>query len=160
MINSTQLTDIYLAVFAVIIFLSSLRSIRGRKYKLGKLFLRPILYLLLGAFLAFSDLFLFPIYIFLLFLIFSIIFGVLIGLKLGKATVFYKNSELYYKRSLVTYIIWLILFLGRISIEILGSVNDLELVILDSMLMLSAGLLIGESYQVITFVRKMKKYEI
>ncbi|MCI2414190.1 MAG: DUF1453 family protein [Candidatus Aramenus sp.] len=145
---------VYLGVFGVIVVLSSLRTVYGRKYRPTRVLLRPILYIVLGVLLVLQD----PGTLSLAAA--GFIAGLALGLKLGVgSTLFMNGGTLYYKRSILIYVLWLSLFLVRIGVEALvsGGLSLVEITILDSCLMFSSGLLVGESFHLIRKARDFRK---
>ncbi|AWS00340.1 DUF1453 family protein [Metallosphaera hakonensis] len=134
----------YLVILAILIFLSMLRSIRGRKYKPGRVLFRPLLYLALGTLVVIGDQSILPL------ILLSTIAGIVVGLRFGSgATLFFNTGVLYYKRSITLYLIWLVLFLVRVGVEIALPLNQSGVTLVDSLLMFSGGLLVGEAYHLI-----------
>ncbi|AWR97002.1 DUF1453 family protein [Acidianus sulfidivorans JP7] len=142
----------YYFIIALIIFLSSLRSVKGRKYKPTRVFIRPILYLLLGILVIVGDPVILPL------LIVAIILGIYLGMRFGLGTKFFiKGGILYYKRPIILYIIWLSLFVLRLFIGIAFPYNVEGIKITDILLMISAGILLGESYRIIKIANSIKR---
>ncbi|QKR00796.1 DUF1453 family protein [Metallosphaera tengchongensis] len=145
---------VYLGVIGAIVVLSSLRTVYGRKYRPTRVVLRPLLYLVLGALVTLQDLEALPL------VSIGFIAGLALGLRLGVgSTLFLKEGTLYYKRSILIYVLWLSLFLVRVGIESLepSGLNLVEISILDSSLMFSSGLLIGESFHLVRKAREFGK---
>lgn len=145
---------IYLVILAVVLTLSSYRSLYGRKYRPFRTFLRPLLYLLLGLSVLTQD---FSGSLLLVSLT-GLLAGIAVGGKLGSGVSFYySGTELYYKRSPWVYLIWLGSFIARVYVETLSSISTLDTTILDSLLLFSSGLLLGESYHVVMKVKSLRK---
>jgi len=95
---------LYLVFLALILTLSSYRSLYGRKYRPFRVFFRPAIYLLLGLGLLSQD-FTDPLFITSLL---GLLAGALMGVKLGSGVSFYiLGGDLYYKRSVWVYLLWL-----------------------------------------------------
>ncbi len=140
-----------LLIIGIILILSSYRGIYGRKYRPVRTFIRPILYIiLLYAILAISN-----DVIMSLFSLVLIIFGALLGLRFGgNVKFFYKNDILYYKRSPLVLALWAVVFTVRVFLEFSGFYNAIIIVLIDFLLSLSTGLLIGEAYNIIVKAKK------
>lgn len=72
-------------------------------------------------------------------------------------TFFFRDGILYYKRSILLYVVWLSLFVTRISFEFFYLNNFYGVLIVDNLLMFSSGLLIGEAYHIISKARAISK---
>ncbi|BCS93518.1 hypothetical protein L3N51_01744 [Metallosphaera sp. J1] len=143
---------IYIFIIAIIVFIGFLRNRNGRRYRPRRLLIRPIIYLLLGLIISLENISFLP------FVIVAVFAGFLVGMRYGESvTLFHKDEQLYYKRSSFIYGVWLVLLLVRLSLEFLFPTNITISLIIDSMLMFSAGLLIGESYHVLRMANFMKK---
>ena len=110
------ISESILIVIAIIVFFiarMAWRGIKGTRYSVTSLFMRPIIYLVLTAFLIIGLL----IWQDALLAVVAAA-GVLIGLELGKrANIFEKDGKVLYKRSNEVTILWLVAFVIRISID-------------------------------------------
>jgi hypothetical protein len=139
---------VYLVLLAVIITISAIRTTKGRKYSPLSVLSQPLIYLVLGGILVFSN------QATLLMAFLGTITGFVIGIIFGRGVLIFRNDgELYYKRSIFVYLIWLSLYLLRALINIL-SINQTSIEVVDILIMFSSGLLIGESLNVIKKARK------
>ena len=72
--------------------------------------------------------------------------GIILGLRLANNVKFFnKDDNLYYKRSQIIMIFWIISFLGRMLLFTLYPSNILAGFIIDLLLSFTLGLIIGES---------------
>lgn len=151
-------------VMAIVVFFiarMAWRGIKGTRYSATSLFLRPILYMALSAFLILG-LILWQDAV----LALAAAAGVLLGLAFGKrANLFEKDGSIMYKRSNEVTILWMVAFAIRISIDFLfdpainGSSTSITSIFAatsafesslpvygaDLLLAFSAGLLFGEA---------------
>ena len=153
---------VIIAIFLFFIARMALRTIRGSRYSVRGLFMRPVIYLVLTAFLVFG----LALWQDLLLLVAAII-GAFIGLELGKkSNIFEHEGKIMYKRSSEVTILWIVGFVIRIGIDFvfnpafngstpqtlssifaLSSFESSPIVFgADLLLALSAGLLVGEAF--------------
>ena len=145
---------LYLVFLALILTLSSYRSLYGGKYRPFRVFFRPAIYLLLGLGLLSQD-FTDPLFITSLL---GLLAGALMGVKLGSGVSFYySGGDLYYKRSVWVYLLWLASFLLRAYLEVGSPTSFTVLTLLDALLMFSSGLLLGESCHLVTKTRVIRR---
>ncbi len=122
-------------------------GVKGRRYKKSRVLRIPVLYVLLTLFLVYSvsshdyyayySLLLIPA-------------GVIPGLRFGSTVKFFsKNSVLYYKRSQVIMIAWLISFLLRVLLEIFFPSSINAEILVDMILSFTTGLIIGETFHIL-----------
>jgi uncharacterized membrane protein len=162
-----EISESLLIVVAIIVFFiarMTWRTIKGSKYSVRSIFIRPVIYIVLSAFLVLG-LFLWQDAL----VIIVAVLGVLLGLVLGKrANIFEKNGQVMYKRSNEVTILWLVAFVIRITIDFLfnpalssaASNESLSTILTamttyestplafgaDLLLAFSAGLLLGEAF--------------
>ncbi len=138
----------YFLVIGIILVISSFRSLKGRRVRPFRLFLRPLIYILLGA--------VFLVEGFSFIVVVSVISGSLVGFLLGDrfgsgAEVFVNAGEIFYRRSPIVLGIWLLSYVGRVFIyqyDGTGSSSIFLDVALDFLLFSSAFMLMGESIYV------------
>ncbi len=153
--NSTQspnVADSYynyiLFIFIALIVIRRLfRGIRGRTYSRARVLRIPVIYTILSAILLtyiFSNL------TYTIIAVLMVIPGLIIGMRFGSlSTVYEENGRVMYKRSVVILGMWMILFLLRIYTEFFIPSDLLVNFIIDALLLLSLGMLIGEAYHLI-----------
>jgi hypothetical protein len=151
--DTTQLYGL-IVFLAIIITLRLYRGLNGRIYSTSRVLRTPIIYILLTLFTVFfsgilntaleSTILLIPL-------------GTLLGYAYGThVTFFYRNNYLYYKRSPVVMIIWLVALIIRFGIEVLIPLNVTWLLIIDLLLSGTTGILMGEALNII---RKRKEFK-
>ncbi|MFG1450169.1 MAG: hypothetical protein AAE983_05980 [Thermoplasmataceae archaeon] len=151
--NSSQLFGL-LVFLAIIITLRLYRGLNGRIYSTARVLRTPIIYILITLFTIFlsgilnatleSTLLLIPL-------------GTLLGYAYGtKVSFFYRNNFLYYKRSPIIMIIWLVSLIIRFVLEILIPLNQTGLLIIDLLLAGTTGILMGEALNII---KKKKEFK-
>lgn len=157
-----------IVVILLLIVMRALRGIKGTKYSARSLFIRPAIYIVLTVVLVFAlalwqD----------VFLLLSIVTGVLLGLFLGKrANIFEKEGQIMFKRSMEVTVLWLVAYVIRIGIDFLfdpafqqllngtGSITSFItsasafesspiVFVADLLLAVTAGLLLGEALQLL-----------
>ncbi|AWR95135.1 hypothetical protein [Acidianus brierleyi] len=143
----------FIVFFAVIIYIT-VRRLRPRKFRPTRMYIWPVIYVLLVIFFAteIND----PL-MYLALLILGIL-GYLLGNKFlenGEIEFFYNSGRLYYKWPYSITILWSILFLTRIFLEFIGEGNILLLSIVDFLLSLNTGLLVSASFKTI---KEAKRY--
>lgn len=146
--SSTPSENVYsimaLVVFMVLIAARRIyRGMNGRIYRNSRVFTLPVIYLILTLYsiipLGFADVNYFYVLILLP-------LGILLGLRFGgNVTFFKKNNMLFYKRSPFILMFWLASFIVRFSLIFLYPGNTQIFIVVDSVLSLTAGLIIGES---------------
>ncbi len=137
-------TIIIILIFVIYVLIRRIqRGMHGRKFKISRLFSLPIIYLLLLP--LFLGIFIGNIY-YLTIIIILIFLGILPGYIYGeKVSFFMNNNLLYYKRSPYILITWVIAFIARIVLEIIYPYNITANFIVDALLAVTLGLIIGES---------------
>lgn len=145
----------YVIIGIIFLFISIrvfVRGINGRPYRQSYLYRRPVLYTLLTLYLIFPELYVSD---FILLVLLAIPLGFIIGDRYGGDVSFFSvNSTLYFKRSPVIMIIWLISFGIRLILEILYPTVFLYDVMVDLLLAFTDGMLIGEARNVIIKARE------
>ncbi len=145
----------YIALIAVFITFSSLRSLRGRKVKPFNIFMRPLIYVILGLFILFTDIS--PLVLIAVAL--GSVVGVVLGSRFGEGSqVFLNQGEIYYKRSPIILGIWLGSYIARIFMYsyMSSSIFYVVAIPLDFLLFMSAFMLLGESIYVFREYSKLK----
>jgi hypothetical protein len=140
-------------LFVIIIFISSRRlqkGIQGRKFRGWRVIFSPLLYLLITLYILIIDWKDFGIYIDIS-ILFILIIGLMTGIRYGESVSFFKKGkDLYFKRSPYIISIWTISFIARITIEFAFPKSLLYTEIVDYILTFTSGLIIGESFHIIT----------
>ncbi len=139
---------IYLIGFLVfIIFLRIMRGIRGRRFSQGRVLMLPVIYILITLATVIPLELSHPIA---LISLAGIPAGFVVGYLFGQKVQFFnKNGMLYFKRSPVIMIIWLVSFVIRIVLEFEFTLNFQALFAVDVLLAVTSGLLIGESIHIL-----------
>lgn len=145
--GSIETLVIFLAIIAIIVARRIVRGVYGRRYSTGRVLFLPVFYVLLTlAFVIFLNIGDTEIYYTLL----LIPAGALLGLRIGGGISFFtKNGEVYYKRSPIILVIWLVSYVSRIILEFLYPTNRTIILAVDIVLALTAGLIIGEAVHLI-----------
>ena len=113
---------------------------------------RPVLYFIIGLAILSYDFSFLPL------VLLAIVAGFVVGIRYGGGvTFFFRDGTLYYKRSVLLYVVWLSLFVIRIAFEFFYFDNFYGILIVDNLLMFSSGLLIGEAYHIISKARAITK---
>ncbi len=140
---------VYIVLIGLLVSRRIIRGIRGRKYKRSRIIMAPVIYLLLTALLIFAD---FKLYgsEYVMFLLFLIVVGLIIGLKFGeKAEFFYKDNQIFYRRSQAILVLWFFSYIGRLVILFYFPNIVILAELVDVLLSFSTGLLIGEAFVII-----------
>lgn len=143
-----------LAVFMVFIVSRRIYSgMNGRIYRNSRIFSLPIIYLLLTLY-SIIPLGLANISYF--YVLTLVPLGILVGLRFGgNVSFFIRNNVLYYKRSPFILAFWLASFVLRISLIYVYPGNNEVFFVVDAILSLTSGLIIGESLHTLN---KRKKF--
>jgi membrane protein CcdC involved in cytochrome C biogenesis len=118
-------------------------GIRGRSFKTFRLFTTPAIYLVLliffmAAFIGNEG--------YILIVLLLCLAGLVPGMIYGEHVSFFeKNGEIFYKRSPYILIFWAAGFLVRIVLEVIYPGNLTILFIVDALLAVTLGLIIGEA---------------
>lgn len=139
----------YLLIFiAIILTLRIYRGVSGRIYSNSRVLRPPIIYLLITIIAVLGVGFIDNTILLTLALI---PLGFLIGYRFSTNVNFFsRNGTVYYKRSPVIMVIWLASFLGRMALEFLFPLNLQVLLVVDSALSLTTGLIIGEAFNLMS----------
>ncbi len=153
---SSGLPTKYVGIFFIFIILylafRIYKNTRGMQYNPSKVYRGPIIYLIL-VFLGMATLN--PNYAEVITVVLLIIIGYFIGRKLsGGVKFFEKNSVIYYKRSSLILVIWLISFLARFSIEVIYPNFFIPALITEIILALTTGLILGEAHHIVASYNK------
>ena len=138
----------FLVFIAIIVTLRLYKGVYGRRYSNARVLRLPVIYTILALIsvliLGFID------NVLLLTLAF-IPLGFIVAYRFGSNVNFFtRNGEVYYRRSPVIMIIWLVSFLTRYILEILYG-NNLQIIMLvDAILSLTTGLIIGEAFHILS----------
>ncbi len=146
----------YLIIIIFVLFIAVRRlysGLRGRKFKESRIYTLPVIYVVL---LLFSLDGLYSNLEYIILILILILPGILLGLKLGNNIEFFsRNGSLYYKRSQIIMIFWIVSFIGRMLLFMLYPSNILAGFIIDLLLSFTLGLIIGES---INLYNKYKEF--
>lgn len=143
----------YVLIFiAVILTLRVYRGLSGRVYSTARVLRPPVVYLVLTVIailgLGYMDNSVFLTFIF-------IPLGFLISYRLlTDADFFARNGTVYYKRSPFILVFWVVSFLSRMILEYFFPTNLEVLMVIDSVLSFTTGLIIGESLHLISERKK------
>ncbi|BDB97877.1 hypothetical protein [Saccharolobus caldissimus] len=153
---NVELNTINFIIFSLIIFYIIVRRLRPRKFRISRIYIWTIIYILLILFLAVQirDL------LILLSLPASGILGYILGLKIlerREIRFFYKNGILYYKWPTSIIALWSGLFVIRLFLEFLLSKNIIILSVVDLLLSFSTGLIVSAS---IITVKRAKQFSV
>ncbi len=145
---------VFLAIIVLIMARRIKSGINGRRFNMSRIFTTPIIYAILLIF------FLGAIgkNVSYIFIVVGLIFpGIIVGFIYGEHVKFFeKDSFTYYKRSQFIMIFWLISYVARIFIFIFYPTNFIANFIVDLLLAITLGMIIGES---IKLYKKYKEYK-
>ena len=119
------------------------RGINGRRFSTRRIFTIPIVYtlLLLTSFISLPVSYLYEASLLLL-----ILPGIVVGMRFGNAVVFFeRDSQTFYKRSQFILVFWLVSLLARETLALLYPSVTLAILLVDGLLSITTGLIIGES---------------
>ncbi|MCL5668140.1 MAG: hypothetical protein M1593_03860 [Candidatus Thermoplasmatota archaeon] len=137
-------TSLFLIVIiAIIVVRRVYRGINGRRFSTWRIFTIPIVYtlLLLTSFISLPVNYLYEASLLLL-----ILPGIVVGMRFGNAAVFFEqDSQTFYKRSQFILVFWLISLFVRETLALLFPSVTLVIELVDGLLSLTTGLIIGES---------------
>jgi len=154
--SSSYVFLVYIALIILFVVRRIIRGIRVKIYKRSRILMPPVIYLFLTSIYMFADYKLYGFY-YVIFLIFLIVLGVLVGLKFGEtAEFFYKDNQLFYKRSQAILSLWLISYIGRLVIFLYLPNVMILAELLDVLLSFTTGLLVGEA---IVIIRKEGEFK-
>ncbi len=140
---------VYFLIFvAIIVTLRLYRGMYGRRYSNARVMRLPVVYTILTLI---SVLILGFIDNIVLLTLALIPLGFFIAYRFGSNVNFFtRNGEVYYRRSPVIMIIWLGSFLTRYLLEILYGNNFQIILVVDAILSLTTGLIIGEAFHILS----------
>lgn len=152
-LSNTFLVIVLLLIFSRILYRRLKQGITGRRYKTTRLFTTPIIYFLLLVF--FMAAFIGNInYIVIVILLCAV--GIIPGFIYGEHVTFFdKNGTIFYKRSPYILAFWAAGFMVRVLLEFIFPSNLTIQFIVDALLAVTLGLIIGES---IKTYRKYREY--
>gem|GEM_PF-544999 len=159
-VASLNLSNMFLLVILLLIFSRILyrrlkQGIRGRQYKTARLFRTPVIYFLLLVFFMITFIGNINYIIIVILLCFV---GILPGFIYGEHVTFFdKNGTIFYKRSPYILAFWAAGFMVRIFLEFIFPSNLTIQFIVDALLAVTLGLIVGES---IKTYRKYRAYLI
>ncbi|MCL5783086.1 MAG: DUF1453 family protein [Candidatus Thermoplasmatota archaeon] len=146
-------TSFFLVLVALVIARRVLGGVRGRIYSERRVLMIPVIYILLTVLSVAALGYIHEIILGTLALLPA---GVLFGSKFGtKVEFFWKNGMIYYRRSPVVLILWLGSFIVRVLLETIYPGNLQVEIVIDAVLSLTAGLLLGEAMNILG---KRKKF--
>jgi hypothetical protein len=142
-------------VIALILVLRLYRGMKGRVYRHSRVFRTPILYSLILVFFVLYVEYSHPLFL-LTFLFIPV--GFILGTRFDfKPKFFYYNKMLYYKRSPIVLIIWLVSFMTRLALEFFYPTNFLANLSIDSLLALTTGVIISEAQSLLKGKKEFTK---
>ena len=140
-------TSFFLVLVALVIARRVLSGVRGRIYSERRVLTIPVIYILLTVLSVVTLGYLHEIILGTLALLPA---GVLLGSKFGtKVEFFWKNGTVYYKRSPIVLILWLVSFIVRVLLETIYPGNLNVEIVIDAVLSATAGLLMGEAMNIL-----------
>jgi hydrogenase/urease accessory protein HupE len=157
-VTSINLSNIFIIIVIVLILLRVIyrrlkTGLNGQQYKTSRLFRIPVIYFLLLIFFMLA--FIRNIdYVIIIMLICAA--GIIPGLAFGERVSFFeRNGKVFYKRSPYLLAFWTAGFIVRIALEFIYPNNLAILFIVDAILAVTLGLIVGEA---IRTYRKYKQY--
>lgn len=140
---------------AVIVALRLYRGIDGRRYSNIRVLRLPVIYSLLTLFTVLAVSLIDNLIIATLAFIPA---GAIAGYRFGSNVKFFmKNSSVYYARSPVVMVLWLASFIARYILEFAYPGNLTVILVVDSVLSLTTGLLIGEAVNIMQRRKEFKE---
>ncbi len=140
-------TSFFLVLVALVIARRVLSGIHGRIYSERRVLMIPVIYILLTVLSVVTLGYLHEIILSTLALLPA---GVLLGSKFGtKVEFFWKNGMVYYRRSPIVLILWLVSFIVRVLLETIYPGNLNVEIVIDAVLSATAGLLMGEAMNIL-----------
>lgn len=136
-----------LAIILLVVVRRIMYAVHGRRFSRGRVLSLPVIYLFLTFVTLIPLEYLNPVA---LLSLLAIPVGFVAGYMFGKQVSFFnKDGVLYFKRSPVILILWLISYITRIVlVYLLGSNFDIVFTV-DSILALTSGLILGEAIRVL-----------
>ncbi|AGO60423.1 hypothetical protein FACI_IFERC00001G0443 [Ferroplasma acidarmanus Fer1] len=154
-LSNTFLVIVLLLIFSRILYRRLKQGINGRRYKTARLFITPTIYFLLlvffmVAFIGNVD--------YIIIVILLCVVGIIPGFIYGERVTFFdRNGQIFYKRSPYILAFWVAGFMVRILLEFIFPSNLEIQFIVDAILAVTLGLIVGES---IKTYRKYREYAI
>ncbi|ARD85231.1 hypothetical protein FAD_1369 [Ferroplasma acidiphilum] len=152
-LSNTFLGIALLLIFSRILYRRLKQGINGRQYKTARLFITPTIYFLLlvffmVAFIGNID--------YIIIVILLCVVGIIPGFIYGERVTFFdRNGQIFYKRSPYILTFWAAGFMVRILLEFIFPSNLEIQFIVDTLLAVTLGLIVGES---IKTYRKYREY--
>ncbi len=144
--SSAGSIDTILVIIAIIFTLRIYRIVNGTKFSTIGLYRLPVIYLALAAF---SLVALSPSYLDVVIAVVALVVGLLIGLRLaGGVHFFEKNGAVYYKRSILIMVIWLVSFIIRFGVDLFYSSVPYASLAAGFLLSATTGVIIGEAVHI------------
>lgn len=146
----------YFEIFiGIMVIVGIVRGLVGRRYSAGRVLRTPAVYIL---FTAFAIYFTKQPNIYAEAVIVLIPVGIPFGIKFGKdVKIFKKENVFYYRRSPYILIIWALALIARVYLE-LSSFNSIyAIMVINSLLSLITGLLLGEAINIFRTHRRTTK---
>lgn len=140
---------IFLLVFiGVIVTLRIFRGLSGRMYSSAGVLRLPVIYTIITL-LAVLEIGFFDKVVLLTLALIPV--GFLAGYRFGANVNFFtRGGAVYYKRSPVIMVVWLVSLIARMFLELLFPSNLHVMLIVDSALSVTTGLIIGEAFNLIS----------
>lgn len=143
----------FLVFIVIIISLRLYRGVAGRVYSNVRVLRLPVVYMILTLVTVLGIGFIDNVILLTLALV---PVGFLFGYRFGSNVNFFtRNGAVYYKRSPMIMIVWLVSYVGRMGLEFLFPLNLQVIIVVDAALSLTTGLIIGEALNITT---ERKKY--
>ncbi len=138
----------FIIFIAFIVTLRIFRGISGRPYSNVRVLRLPVVYTIITLLAVLGIGFLDNV----VFLTLALIpLGFLFGYRFGGNVKFFnRGGQVYYKRSPVIMVIWLASLVARMALELLFPSNLQVMLVVDSALSLTTGLIIGEAFNLIS----------
>ncbi len=143
----TQDIGIVLIVIALVLTLRVYRGMKGMKYSPGQVYSAPLIYFIL-LLVGLADLN--PSYTDIIAVVLTLILGYFVGRKLaGGVRFFDKDGAIYYKRSPIILVIWLVSFIVRFGLDYITIPGITYLAIaVEVVLALTTGMIAGEAHHI------------
>ncbi len=144
-----------LILIAVYLTFRAYRGMSGIRFKSSRLYLMPIIYLVLTV----ASLFILnPSYLDMAVVFLAVVVGLFVGLGLAGGVQFYeKNEKAYYKRSPFIMAVWLASFIARFAVEFFLPSNFYLGFAVEIVLAATTGMIIGEAFHI---NRNYNKYKV
>ena len=137
---------VVLVIVAAYLTFRAYRGMTGIRFRATRLFTTPMLYLILTLLSLFV---LNPTYLDIIAVCAAVVVGTLVGLQLAGGAQFYeKNNAIYYKRSPLVLVVWLVSFVLRLGVGLLYPTNLLIGILVEILLAGTTGVIIGEAVHI------------